>query len=74
MIVLDEDEDNIFLVSKQSIVTKPLGNEDNEGWEHSNIRKWLNNDFLNLAFNEHERYLIATKELATPSMRQIRCM
>lgn len=65
-IVLDEDEDNLFLVSKQAIVTKPLGNEDNEGWEHSSIRKWLNNDFLNLAFNEHERYLIATKELTTP--------
>ena len=64
-VVLDEDEDHLFLVSKQSIVTQPRSDEDNDGWEHSSIRRWLNQDFFNLAFNEYERYSILEKELTT---------
>ena len=64
-VVLDEDEEHLFLVSKQSIVTKPLDDEGNDGWGHSSIRKWLNNDFFNLAFTEYERCWIVTQELTT---------
>lgn len=64
-VVLDEDDKHLLLVSKQSIVTMPRNEEDNGGWENSSIRRWLNHDFIDLAFNEYERCCIIEKELTT---------
>ena len=36
-------------------------------WEHSSIRKWLNNDFLNTAFSTEEQNNIKETTLSTPA-------
>ena len=41
------------------------GNPVYPGWADSDIRKWLNGEFLNSAFAEEERQYIARKELTT---------
>ena len=38
-------------------------------WEHSSIRKWLNNDFLNTAFSSEEQNNIKETTLSTPAFR-----
>ena len=58
-VVLEKTDDYFFLVSKQAITSKQFHEDDCVTWEGSNIRMWLNNEFLNSAFDEHERAHIA---------------
>ena len=59
--LLDKDEENgrALLVSKYIIDAKYYNEEGGDvTWETSSIRKWLNKDFFNDAFNDTEKDLI----------------
>lgn len=59
--ILDKDEENgrALLVSKYIIDAKYYNEEGGDvTWETSSIRKWLNKDFFNDAFNDIEKDLI----------------
>ncbi len=61
-IVLDKDKNKVFVVSKYALAMKQytkFNKEANLCWESSFARKWLNDKFLNEAFNEKERNNIA---------------
>ena len=55
-IVLAREENKALIVSKYAIDCKRY-NEKNASvtWESSTIRKWLNNEFINCAFNSSEQ-------------------
>ena len=54
----------MLVISKRVIDCKPYHNTKKEiTWEHSDIRKWLNNDFMNDAFNQNEQKLIVETRL-----------
>ena len=63
-IVLNETDQYIFVVSKQSVVSE-MFDETSACWKDSSIRKWLNNKFLRKAFNEYERPSILEKNIVT---------
>ena len=55
-LVLDKKDDKVLLISKYALADK----EFDEGrtyttWEKSSLRKWLNEDFINDAFNSEEQ-------------------
>lgn len=68
--VLDESDDQLLLISEEVLDAMEFYNNEKEirvindievypnNWEYSNIRKWLNDYFYNLAFNEEEKSLI----------------
>lgn len=59
--VLSVSGNNAFLISDQIIDCQPFDKSGNcNDWNDSSIRQWLNNDFLNNAFNEREREGINT--------------
>ena len=58
--VLDIQDGKILLLSKYALVCARYNISPEETtWERSTVRSWLNNDFLNSAFAEEERRLIA---------------
>ncbi len=59
--VLDKEGEKILVVSKYALDCQ-MYNEKREGitWETCTIRKWLNNDFLNAAFNFEEKAKISS--------------
>jgi hypothetical protein len=63
-IVLEKDKTNrrLFLVSRFALDVKPYHDRDEAApWMDAGIRKWLNNDFLNIAFDSNERsYIVNT--------------
>ncbi len=60
-IVIDKEDDKILLWSKYCIDAKEYSVENTTYWENSFLRKWLNSDFINEAFNEEEKkYIIET--------------
>lgn len=65
-LVLEDTGDSLLLVSKDILDCKTYGEGYGEtDWENSYIRKWLNEDFYNAAFNDSEKELISdyvTKE------------
>ena len=65
-IVLEKDEENhrVLLLSKY-LLDSYCYNEstENVSWENSDIRKWLNEDFYNAAFDEKEKERIIETEL-----------
>lgn len=63
-IVLDKDGDAIFVVSRYIIDrVRYNGSSKKTTWESSNLREWLNNDFINAAFDEESLDRIITTEL-----------
>ena len=60
-IVLANDGHTATLISKYGLDAKPY-NTENEGvtWESCTLRKWLNGDFLNAAFNAEEQTRLET--------------
>lgn len=62
--VLDETDEYLFVISKQSIVSK-MFDTTTASWKDSSIRKWLNDEFLWMAFNEYERPSILEKKITT---------
>lgn len=62
-IVLEKQKDRVLLISKYALIAKPF-NDDYKSvdWESCTLRNWLNDSFINLAFQSNERSLI----LSTP--------
>ena len=58
-IIIDRNESSVMLISKKIIDVKAF-NEDrfNATWETSSLRKWLNGEFYNNAFNVYEKQTI----------------
>ncbi len=62
--VLSKNEDNIFVISKYALDILPYNKDYGEvTWENCTLRKWLNNKFYNVAFNESERNLIKEMDI-----------
>ena len=72
--ILEENKDEIVLISEYILdymefyhtkEDRVINNKTiyANNWEYSNIRKWLNDNFYNTAFNESEKELINTKLL-----------
>ena len=58
--VLDRQEEKVLLISRYALEWKEYhGSEAYITWEKCDLRKWLNNEFLNMAFSETERSMIA---------------
>lgn len=54
-LVLDKVENKILVVSKMGLDAKPYNDENKKvTWENCTLRTWLNEDFLNEAFDEKE--------------------
>ncbi len=56
--VLDKDGDSLLLISKYALKRRAYSGDRETAWEYSPARKWLNEDFLNEAFNTEEAELI----------------
>jgi hypothetical protein len=63
-LVLEETDEYLFLTTKETIISK-FFDKVSSSWIDSDIRRWLNNDFINLAFNEYEKPSIIEKEIDT---------
>ena len=60
-IVLGENENDILLLSKDIITCRPFDEDPKESlpsWKGSSIKAWLNEDFLQSAFNREEQRMI----------------
>ncbi len=58
-LLLEKQEDKVLLISKYALDCKPYNSQDtNITWERCTLRKWLNNEFLNSAFNSEEQLKI----------------
>ncbi len=51
-----------LLLAENALINKRF-DDDNSRWENSEIRSWLNEDFLSTAFSEDELKLIATMSI-----------
>ncbi len=57
--ILDIVEDRALLISEYAIDCKPYNDLEQEvTWENCTLRKWLNEDFFNAAFNDEEKKMI----------------
>ena len=68
-IVLDIEptDGKLLLLSKYVLDGKPYHNKlEDITWEKCSLRTWLNNDFLNAAFNSSEQSSIAATHLQNP--------
>lgn len=64
-IVLDRIDGRLLLLSRDSLDAAPYHRVPFEPvtWEHSDLRRWMNSDFLATAFNEKEVCLVPTVEI-----------
>lgn len=62
-IVLDKYNNKVLLISKDALYSKKYNEElTNVTWETCTLRKWLNADFYNTAFNDNEKsFIVETK-------------
>lgn len=61
-IILDDNGSERLLISKEVLYAMPFDdkvdldvNNFNQDWEKSSLRKWLNEDFFDVAFNDEEK-------------------
>ncbi len=67
-IILETRKDKSLLITKNGIEVKAFNNtQEKATWESSSLREWLNNDFLNTAFNEEELKDILTTKVSNDS-------
>ena len=63
-LVLQEKDGQMLLVSRYCLASLPWNKERSDAvWETSDIRHWLNEDFLKTAFSEQEQSAIALTKL-----------
>lgn len=69
--ILDRKGDNVFVISSYVLDKKDYVERDNGNvtWENSDIRKWLNNDFLNTAFTKEEQKRILYGNITTEGIK-----
>ena len=59
-LVLAKEDNRILVISKYALDCKPYNTEyEDTAWEDCTLRRWLNTDFYNTAFNSGEQNLIA---------------
>ena len=62
--VLSVEGSDAFLLSEKGLDCQKYNNKlEDVTWENCSLRKWLNNDFLNEAFNEAEKNAIPTSKV-----------
>lgn len=67
-IVLDKTSDKVLLLAERSIECLPFNQTKIQvSWEGCTLRKWLNNEFLNLAFSTAEQRYILTSTITNPA-------
>lgn len=60
-LVLDQKDNRALMISLYALDAKPFhAGGGSVTWEKSSLRSWLNNTFLDSAFNENEQSIIAT--------------
>ena len=63
-IVLDQNGESVLLLTKESIESIPWHNtRESITWDKSDIRAWLNSDFLQTAFTQSEQDCIILTDL-----------
>ena len=73
VINVDEKNNTALVVSMYSLDhMKFYGDEKESSWKDSSIRKWLNNDFYNIAFNDEEKKQIKSTALNNKNVEGIR--
>ncbi len=66
-LVLAAEDDKALIISRYSLAAKMFHYPKTETpWENSNMRKWLNDDFLNSAFDPDEQKRIIPARISTP--------
>ena len=66
--VLAKENGKILLISKYALDCKPFNQSCcNITWEECTLRKWLNSEFINNAFNEEEQQAIALTKNDNPN-------
>ena len=67
--VLASAENKILLISKFGLDACFFSKERNKTWDTCSLRKWLNEDFYDEAFSDHEKEaILETKVLPDPNM------
>lgn len=63
-LVLNTDGDDAFLLAINLLEKKEYNNTDSSSiWKDSSLRKWLNDDFYNIAFTDEEKKMIKTTKV-----------
>lgn len=70
--VLSEDEEKLFVVSKKAILFRHF-DKGSRQWKHSEIRQWLNRDFLNETFSRYEQPSIIKSDITTTRITEEPC-
>lgn len=69
--VIDKKDDMVLLISTHVLVSKYYHNDyQSVTWADSNLRKLLNEDFLETAFSKYEQELLVTYEVETQDNAQ----
>lgn len=71
-LVIGEEGDNLLLITKDCIEALPYNTERKKvTWESCDLRKWLNEDFIEKAFSEEERKIIVSTKLENPDNKRM---
>lgn len=63
-LVLNVEESKALLITKYAIDCVPYNSTQSDtSWENSDIRKWLNGDFMNTALTKNERTYVVDSEI-----------
>jgi len=54
-VVFHQENDRLFLISQDILDYREFSNEENNNWDESPLKKWLNNEFFNIAFSKEEK-------------------
>lgn len=57
-LVLEKEDDKVLVISKYVLNAIFIGECDSTGWKNCGLRTWINDEFLNDAFNLKEQSLI----------------
>ena len=69
--VIEKTEDKVFVISEYVLDSRRYHNNYDEiGWSESELRAWLNGEFLSSAFSEDELLRITETELENPGSDQ----
>lgn len=62
-VVLKKSADTMYVISKDILCKKAWSKNNSNDWYKSDIRKWLNNEFYDVAFNTEEKNHIGDVEV-----------
>lgn len=71
-LVLSEDEEKLFVVSKKPLLSRRF-DKNGRKWNDSEIRQWLNTDFINEAFSHYEQPSIIKTDVTTTFVTEEPC-